>query len=856
MADPSLPGLLARASVRHLRRHPWQFGLAALGIAFGVALAVGIDVASASVRRSFAAATEAVSGRATHEVVGGPRGVPDGLYRRMRVELGLRSIAPFVGGAVTVPPARPGAPRVVLQLAGVDPFADAPVRPLTSWTGPAARDALERLLVRPGTAVVSAATARRLGLRAGGPLVVRAAGARHELQVIAVFDEPGEVERRALDGVVVVDVATAQEVLGQVGWLTRIDVRAGDAEGAARIAAALPPGVRLAPVAARTGALLAMTRGFDLNLRALSLLALLVGAFLIYNSQTFSVVQRRALLGTLRTLGATRGQILGVVLLEAAVVGAVGTALGLLLGVGLGRGLVTLVSRAVSDLYFVVDVRGVAVPAAVLVRGAALGLAAAVLSSLPAAREATTAEPRMALLRSAVEQRARSGLSRRAMVGAGLALAAVALLAVSGRNLPLAFLALFMIVVAAALLSPAATVLLVRLLGRVLGAAGGLPGRMAARGVVASLSRTGVAVAALMVALSVTVGVSVMVRSFRGAVEVWLGETLFADVYVTGATVVAARNESSLPRELAGRLAALPGVAAVSTARGVTLATPQGPTFALALELGPGVPPAGRVLEGDPTEAARAFAGQDAVWVSEPFAYKRGVKVGDALTLETRAGPRPFRVAAVFRDYGSDAGTVLLSRRTYDRHYDDPAVSSVALQVAPGHSPDAVVERVRAAARPGEDLFVRSNRALRQATLQVFDRTFEVTAVLRLLALIVAAFGVTSALMALELERTRELGVLRALGFTGGQTAGLVAAETGLLGLVAGLLALPAGMALAAVLVFVINRRSFGWTMDLMIEPGALALAPLLGLAAGLVGGLYPALVMARISPAEALRDE
>jgi putative ABC transport system permease protein len=127
---------------------------------------------------------------------------------------------------------------------------------------------------------------------------------------------------------------------------------------------------------------------------------------------------------------------------------------------------------------------------------------------------------------------------------------------------------------------------------------------------------------------------------------------------------------------------------------------------------------------------------------------------------------------------------------------------------------------------------------------------------LRLLALVVAAFGVMSALMALELERTRELGVLRALGFTGGQVAGLVAIETGLLGLVAGLLAVPVGMALAAVLVFVINRRSFGWTMELVLGPQTLALAPLLGLVAGLVGGLYPALLMARASAAEALRDE
>jgi putative ABC transport system permease protein len=813
-----------------------------------VALAVGIDVASASVRRAFAVATESVSGRATHEIVGGPRGVPERDYRALRVDHGVRDIAPFVGGAVAVADRL----REVVQIVGVDPFAEKPLRPALALGGPA-RAALAPLLTRPATAAVSAVTARRLGLAAGGTLVVRVGVERRPLLVVAVLAEPGEAERRALDGVVLVDVATAQELLDQVGWLTRIDVRA---EGPAlqRLEAVLPAGLRLQAVSTRTDSLLAMTRAFDVNLRALSLLALLVGAFLIYNTQTFSVVQRRPLLATLRTLGATRAEILRLVLVEAAVVGTLGTAAGLLLGAGLGRGLVRLVSRAVTDLYFVVTVREVAVPVEVLVRGALLGVAAAVLSSLPAAREAARTSPRVALLRSSAEQRA----AERVPVLAGLALllgiAAAVLLWTSGRNLPLAFVGLLLVLLAAALAAPGATVLLLRPIGAVAGAALGLPGRMAVRGVGASLSRTGVAIAALMVALSVTVGISVMVRSFRVGVEQWLGETLHADVYVTAAPLVAARNEARLSRALAERLRALPGVAEVGTARGVTLQSPGGPIFLSALDIAPGRGP--RLLAGDPARAWPAFFQGGAVLVSEPFSYKRGVKVGDELTLPTAHGLRPFPVVGVYRDYGSDTGALLIHRRTYDRHFDDPYLSSVALYAAAGADVDGLVAAARAAALPGEELLVRSNRALRQVTLEVFDRTFEVTAVLRLLALVVAAFGVMSALMALELERTRELGVLRALGFTAGEVARLVATETGLLGLVAGLLAAPVGVALAAVLVFVINRRSFGWTMDLALGAQVLAMAPLLGLAAGLLGGLYPALLMMRASAAEALRDE
>jgi putative ABC transport system permease protein len=297
-------------------------------------------------------------------------------------------------------------------------------------------------------------------------------------------------------------------------------------------------------------------------------------------------------------------------------------------------------------------------------------------------------------------------------------------------------------------------------------------------------------------------------------------------------------------------------VAGVSTYREVTLSSQQGPTQLIALDLDPQSRAAFHFLKGDPAGAFAAFEAADAVLISEPYAWKRRLSVGDALVLETDTGPRRFEVAAVFRDYGSDAGVMMMSRRSYDRHFRDPLITSVALFAAPGTDVDALVERVRGLAGAGQELAVRSNRALRASSLRVFDRTFEVTAVLRLLALLVAAFGVMGALMALALERTRELGVLRALGLTGRQLTGLLAAESGLLGAITGLLAAPVGAVLAALLVFVINRRSFGWTMDLALAPEALALAPLLGLLAGLVGGLYPALRMARTSPAEALRDE
>ena len=340
------------------------------------------------------------------------------------------------------------------------------------------------------------------------------------------------------------------------------------------------------PVAGRSGALAQMTRAFDLNLSALSLLALLVGAFLIYNTMSFSVVQRRSALAILRTLGATRSQLGRNLLLEALILGAVGSALGVLLGVLLSRGLVRLIARAVSDLYFAVSVTAeMAVPMAPLVRGFALGVCAALVSAWPAARDATSTAPSIAGHRSRIEVRARARTPRLAWRLCCWWPRPLVVLAGAGRSLTLALGALLALLVGCAGLVPGAVLLSARASGVVLGALRGATGRLAARSIGAGLSRTGVATAALTLALAVTTGVGVMVASFRSAVEQWLTGTLRADVYVSAPSSVGARADSPLPPGLLNRLRALPGVADVGSNRIVTVPVNGVPTLVMAIDL-------------------------------------------------------------------------------------------------------------------------------------------------------------------------------------------------------------------------------------------------------------------------------
>jgi len=874
---------LARIALRHLGRHPWQLGLAVLGIALGVAVAVAIDLANESARRAFSLATLAVTGRATHQIVGGPSGLPDDFYRVLKVELGARLAAPVLSGDVAA-----DHPGRTFTLLGVDPFAEAPFRPyLSDESGrgaaasesgssapgtaagerrePPPRDRLSTvaaLVTRPGAVLVARSTARELGLAVGDRLAVRAAGIRRELTVVGLLDPGDPASARALDGLLVTDISSAQEIFGAAGRLGRIDlIAADDAAGRAlldRIARALPPGAELVTAGARAGTTAQMIRAFQWNLTALSLLALVVGMFLIYQTMTFSVVQRRPLIGALRAIGVTRAEIFALVMTEAAVIGAVGTAAGLALGWGLARGLLGLVTRTINDLYFVLSVRDVALDPLVLAKGVLLGVGATLAAALAPAFEATGAPPRVVMSRGALETGARRMVPRATWLGLGLFAAGALILALPG-GIAGGFAGLFVLMIGSALVAPAAALGLLRLLHPAAAAAFGTLGRLATRGIVAAFSRTSVAIAALMIAVSAAIGVGIMIASFREAVVSWLEGTLRADVYVSAPSLVGNRPDATLEPALVARLAATPGVARAGTSRGVLVPGPGGPAQVVALDVDPGRPPRWRFREGS-SDSVWGPGGDvvigDAVIVSEPYANRRGARVGDAVRLRTDRGDRDFRVDGVFYDYGSSSGVVVMSRRTYDRFWDDRKVSGLAIEAAPGADLGALMADLRERAAGDQEIVVRSNRALREASLEIFDRTFAITGVLRTLTVAVAFIGMLAALMALQLERAREIAVLRTLGLTPRQVWGLVTAETGLMGLLAGVLAVPGGLMLAGILVFVINRRSFGWTMPIDPSPAILLQGVVLSVLAAVLAGLYPAWRMARALPADALRDE
>ncbi|HEX9596651.1 MAG TPA: FtsX-like permease family protein, partial [Anaerolineales bacterium] len=543
---------LIKAGLRDLVRRPVQTALMVLGVALGVAVVLAIDLANASARRGFELSTEAVIGRATHRIEGGPTGLDEQLYFDLRAA-GFRASAPVIEGWVVASEFD----NQPLRILGLDPLAEALFRNLFPGDT-SARPGFERFYTHSDQVIIGEGLAQRLSLTPGDSLKI-STERRLSLTVLGVVSASSEADRRLFSDLLLMDLAAAQEVLDQVGRLTRIDLILTPGE-LSRLEDRLPPGVVLSTASEQAETAAQLTSAFQLNLTALSLLALVVGMFLIYNTVTFSVVQRREVFGTLRALGVTADELIVQITTEAIVVAGLGALIGVGLGWLMGQSAVRLVTQTINDLYFVSSVREAQLGPWSVLKAVALGVGAGALAALGPAWEAARVPPITALQRSSLEIRTRALAPRLALIGLGLiAIGSLALLLIQ-RLLALNLAAILVLLVGLALMVPLATIVAMRIVGPLLEAVFGVIGRMAARTVITALSRTSIAIAALMVALSVTIGVGLMIASFRNTVENWLDLTVRADVYVAPLTNSSVQSRLTFSPTWAERLKDIPGV--------------------------------------------------------------------------------------------------------------------------------------------------------------------------------------------------------------------------------------------------------------------------------------------------------
>ena len=830
--------LLRTLILRPLWRDPLRTFLTALAVALGIAVVVAIDLAGDAATGSFRSSLETLAGKTDIEITA--NGGVDERWMGVLASLPIDArFTPQIEAQIVI--AHVGS----MPLYGLDFVAAAQDNASGSSGDEGA-----------GGAVISKPLAHRLGIAAGQTFTARIAGIPRTLSVLRVVDSPSDF--------IAIDIADAQQMLGRYGKLDRIDAAIGRDEDFARAEAAIrraiPAGYFIRKPGARGEENQRMLRAFRWNLRVLSYISLVVGAFLIYNTISISVVRRRAEIGILRAIGAGRATVFGVFLTEALCFGIVGGAAGVALGRLLAGGIVNLIAATVNALFTTSRPGAIELTPREAAIGIASGAIAALFSALAPAREAMDVHPTEAMSRGAHEHRARLRWRR------GLAWAAVvAAVAVAASQAPAwngfpagGYAAAFLAIGAVALATPA-FVLLANKWRRPPGLRKvhfNVEFLLASRSLTGSLSRTSVVVAALATAIAMMTSVGIMVGSFRETVALWLDTQLRADIYLRSDGPPGAGQYPPMPAGIGDMLAATRGVAAVDLFRGMELIF-RGERATLGSGNMDIIRRYGRLrfLTGDRDAILRSLPGRDRCVVSEPFANRFGVRPGQTIRVRMGEIEAPLAVAGVYYDYSSSQGLVVVDSSTMLKYLPNQPPSNAAVYVAPGVAVDAVLDQIRLLTT-GMGVLIAPNAELRRASMEVFDRTFAITWALEAVAIAVAMLGAANALLAVVLDRRRELGMLRYLGASAGQIRRMILTEAALLGLLASAAGIVLGFALSMLLIFVVNKQSFGWTIQFHPPNLLLAAALFLIWAVTVLAGLYPARVAARMNPLEAVREE
>ncbi len=837
--------------VRRLIREPLRSVMTTLGVALGVAVIVAIQLTNASSLAGFETALNTVSGKASVEIVNPGGAVDETLLPSLVWLRAFGDVAPVIDGSVEYLDHGHAAGR--LRVLGIDILRDTPFREyrLIEWAGrgdrPRPQELLD-LLRDPSSAVITAKFGEKHGLAIGSTFDVRAGDRVLPLTVRGLLKDDGPA--RLVDGqFVLMDIAAAQLVLARGATIDRLEVRIDDGtsidDAEQAIAARLPPGLGVERPSQRSRQVEHMLAAFHANLTALSSIALIVGLFLVYNTVSVAVIVRRTEIGTLRALGVTRGQVRNLFLLEAALVALAGCACGVAIGRFLADLTVRLTATTVSTLY----VATAAAPPALTWRHVVIaftsGVPLSLLAALVPAQEASRVAPVTAIRDGdGIAARGRtpwvSGIVATLLLGVGVFLATLG---------PVHGLPLFGYASAAAIIFGASCLVPFVLSAAVRTAIGALRGRvrveswLAFKNLLAAIPRLSISVAALAVSLSMMVAIAIMIGSFRDTVRYWIDQSLRADLYVSPGDGRGVSERETLSQDTVDAIRSASPGGLLDEVRFAELPFADTRVRVVSRDFTVVLARGGLLFKApaDGQAALRGAIGADAVAASEAFVLKQGVKIGDLVPITAAAGPVAFRIAAIYYDYSSDRGVLLMDRATFARHFGDRPPNGISVYLPSGVEPDVARDRILGAAGATRQIFINTNRSLHDEILRIFDSTFAITYALELVAIIVAMLGVSGTLLTLILEREQEFTMLRLVGAERRQVRRIVVAEAVVLGAVSQTIGIGVGVALSVLLIKVINVQSFGWTIQFHLPLPFLVQSSVAVVAATVLAALYPA---------------
>ncbi len=846
------PSLILRPALR--RRVILLLNVAT--VALGVAVYLAIQIANHSAFQAFSAGIDVVAGKSHLEIRDGDVGVDEEMLPVVAALPGVEAVTPVCEGYMTLP----DFPGEYLRVLGLDPFTGDAFQ--TAKLLPDGGFQPEAWLSERDSVFLSRRLAELLGVATGGSLRVQLDGRTESVRVGGLLEEDESASGEGTpERVGAMDIGWFQELFRSTGKVSAIQVRLEDPTRIETMRDTIQEtltGTAVVEAPSRRAVQVQrMLEGFQLNITALSMVSILVGIFLIYNTISASVVRRRREIGILRSVGASRRQIMGLFLGEGLLMGVVGTVIGIGLGVALGSALLGQVAQTVSTHYILISIDQSFIDATHVGQAAAYGIVASLLGAWMPAWEASRVDPVAVMHPGRMFESPRTRKWLWFLFGlAGLALVIVsARIALHSGPPQWSFGSCFFLLAGFSLMTPVLSLGMARAATWGFTAAGAVLARIAGENFQRSLHRTAPTVAALMVSVAMVVGVSAMVASFRSSVDQWVGRAMVADLYVAPAANEILGMRAFMPNEIRSYLEGRPDVAETETYLETEVPLADGNTYPLAVVDSRN---RGNIVYLEHAGPDDAYLEEDNVIVSENFARRYGAKTGDILELPSAAGVVAVTITGVFRDYSDDRGRIFMTRRNYDRHWDEPRYHSLAVYLKPEDLSRALPmgDEIRARFGASGEFSIFTNASIRKKIFEVFDQTFAITYVLRTIAVIVAVFGIMLTLTTLVMERGREIALFRALGAGQGQVCGTYLAEAGLIGLIGSLLGSACGLLLAIILSRVVNVAFFNWTIDFSVPWSELRWVPVWVTAVALLAGLYPSLGAARREVAGALRVE
>jgi putative ABC transport system permease protein len=847
------------------------------GIALGVSVFLAISLANETALSEFKETVDLVSGKANLEIRPSAGNYIDQSILASLSPLGREGVVytPILQAhAVAV-----GGDNPLVQVTGIDTLAPSEfVQTKTENSDKeesnASKDARlstksdtdknSTSLLEFGTTLIGEQLATELNLKKGSELKLSVNDKVMNLNVIGILNSEGL--GKSFNGqVVVVDLETAQALLDIPGKITQVELIVPE-EIFAPVQEHLSKNI-LQPVtvdtpSARARTVEKMTQSFQYNLTALAFIALIVGMFLIYNTMTISIVRRREEIGVLRTIGANKLKIAALFLSEAILFGVAGSLLGVAAGVALSDSALTAIAGTIEHFYFSHPLGSSTIEPALLVKAFLVGVSLTVIASIAPILEATSVAPAEAARKGSYESRIVH--STYGLLVAGLVIYVLgALAATLGKPIAgfpfFGYAAAFAAIIGTALLTPFA-------LDRFFTAVNnnkslknffGVEGTISLRALAGAPGRTAVAVASLMVGISMMISLAIMIASFRSTVVAWVEQTLKADLYIQSQSRADGNRDGKIDSKAADIIRAVPGVAAVdgfvehrTNVRGEPVIVGAG-EFDVLKKYG-----RLRLVNGERGNALIEQMGPNDCVISETFSVRRGINTGDIIEIPTVKGMLPLKVAGIYYDYSSDLGYVVIDRKQYLQNFSETKLTSIAVFLRPSADPEVVRKSCLEQLKGTSLVLIRNNRELRAEAMRVFDRTFSVTYALHTIAIAVALLSVMNALLALTHESRREFAILRYLGASGAQLRKVVLSQAVILGAFGSVAGVGVGYVLSLLLVNVINRQSFGWTIQMMIPWDFIFQSTALVIVAALAAGIIPANEAGKTRASEFVRSE